>query len=84
MTMNRNHIVSSMSDFSIEPSCCDDFKEFIFVANTEISDKGSLKNSCYIFPLTIDNKPYNSDGVLLRYCPWCGEEIKILKKEPKF
>ncbi|NLI58878.1 MAG: hypothetical protein GX387_10245 [Clostridium sp.] len=82
---NKEHMVHSIEEFETKPDCCNSFKEylldkFIFVNNTETPEGSNYYNGCYLYPLDYNGDLYQSDGILIKFCPWCGEKIKVLKK----
>jgi hypothetical protein len=52
---------------------------------TKLCSMGMKGTRCQDFSDNMrDIKITNTEGVYLRYCPWCGEKLMITVKEPKF
>jgi hypothetical protein len=83
LDLEPNHVGGGF-EWDIEPDCtCGRVKEavdeqFLFVAN--VSDEGT--RFFYMLPVRADGTLFESDGVGISYCPWCGDKIKGHKKYP--
>ncbi|MBK7378568.1 MAG: hypothetical protein IPJ03_06125 [Ignavibacteriales bacterium] len=70
-------------EWDVEPNCkCGNLKtafdeDILFVSNT--ADDESYQ--CYVFLIDKQGDLHRSNGTPISYCPWCGEKIKVLKKQ---
>ena len=68
-------------EWDVPPSCCSLLKtcfedKGIFVSN--FVEEGF--NHCYLQPVTAEGDWLYSKGVPIRFCPFCGTKIQVLKK----
>ena len=78
---NKDHIGGNF-EWDVDPKCsCGKIKKavddrFLFVSNYV----GDEFNSFYILPVDADGYLFNSSGVPITHCPWCGDAIRGKKK----
>jgi hypothetical protein len=71
------------TEWEIEPKCECGFVKSGFEAGTLFTSDylRSGFNICYCYMVPREGSPSNKIRTPIDYCPWCGERIKVKKKD---